>query len=166
MFTRDQLIDKMGRPLTQGLFYETRTEGYAPIFTLKDFDYQVGDTSYISLKRLYLEVADPTEYEFAIQVFGSWKHWQALCNSNMLMEYISQWREELEVKLASQAIKAIINTATNEGSKGTVAAKYLAERGWEQTSRKSKKTPKAKEETVDSRIHAAVKDDLQRLGIH
>jgi len=163
MFEREQLIDKMGRFLTQGLFYETRTEGYQAIFTLKDYDYKVGDNVYLSLKRIYLEIADPTEYRFAIEVFGNWKHWLALCSSKAMMEHISTWREELEIKLASQAIKAIIHTASNEGAKGTVAAKYLAERGWESRATKAKK---GKESSIDDHILNSVKDDLDRLGLH
>lgn len=163
-FSRDQLVDKMGRFLTQGLFYETRSEGYTPLFTLKDYDYKVGDSTYLSLKRLYLEIADPTEYQFAIEVFGNWNHWLAICNSGVLMEYIVKWREELEIKLASEAIKSMINTAINGGYKGTMAAKYVAERGWSSVGKKSK--TKNSEKEVDSRIHDAVKDDLQRLGIH
>lgn len=165
MYSRDQLVDKMGRYLTQGLFYETRSEGYSPLFTLKDYDYQVGSVTYISLKRLYLEIADPTEYKFATEVFGNWNQWLAITNSGMLMEYITKWREELEIKLASLAINAMINTAITEGSKGTAAAKYVAERGWSQLSNKTKKEDKRIKQIEDS-ISASVKDDLQRLGIH
>lgn len=165
MFPRDQLVDKMGRFLTQGLFYETRTEGYSPLFTLKDYDHKVNDTTYISLKRIYLEIADPTEYQFAIEVFGNWNHWLAITNSGILMEYITKWREELEVKLASQAIRAMINTASTEGSKGTTAAKYVAERGWSTTSKANKKADRDSKH-IEEQIHSSVKDDLVRLGIH
>lgn len=164
MYSRDQLVDKMGRYMTQALFYETRSEGYQALFTLKDYDHTVNGFTYISLKRLYLEIADPTEYKFAIEVFGQWNHWLTILNSPVIMEHIVKWREELEVKLASMAINAMIDVAVKEGSKGTAAAKYIAERGWA-SSHKSKKDDQKNKQIEDS-ISASIKDDLQRLGIH
>ena len=163
-YSRDQLVDKMGRYMTQALFYETRSEGYQALFTLKDYDHTVNGTTYISLKQIYLEVADPTEYRFAMEVFGQWNHWLTILNSPVIMEHIVKWREELEVKLASMAINAMIDVAVKEGAKGTAAAKYVAERGW--TSSPKAKKDDQKNKQIEDSISASIKDDLQRLGIH
>ena len=59
-----------GNFYTQGLFLEL---SYADlrnaVYTLKDFDYEFKGKTYISIKRLYLEIGDPTEYEFAQACF-------------------------------------------------------------------------------------------------
>lgn len=158
--------DKIGRYLTQALFWETRTEGYTPVFTLKDQDHTVNGVTYKSLRKVYMEIADPTEYEFAQVVFGSWEHWQTICSSSMLLPYIEKWREELSVKLRSKAIKAMTQTALEEGSKGTTAAKWLAQEGWKGSSRgRPSKEEVAAERRKEAGIRSEVEDDLKRLKL-
>lgn len=126
--TRAQMQDSTGRPLTQGLFLEV---GYsdAAVYTLKDQDHELNNKRYPSLKRLYLECADPTEYEFATTYLLGWKHWLRLCENKMLRAHIDEWRDELEIKLRSAAIKHILETST--GPLGNVqSAKWVADRGW------------------------------------
>lgn len=158
--------DKMGRYLTQALFWETRTDGYTPIFTLKDDDHTVDGVTYKSLRKTYVDIADPTEYEFAQIVFGSWEHWQTICSSPTLLPYIEKWREELSVKLRSQAIKAMAQTALEEGSKGTTAAKWLAQEGWKGSSRgRPSKAEIASERRKQAGIDKEVEDDLARIRV-
>ena len=61
---KSKMLDSMQRPLTQSLFLELGYTDFA-IFTLKEDDYVYNDKTYISLKKLYLEMEDPTEYDFA-----------------------------------------------------------------------------------------------------
>jgi hypothetical protein len=124
--------DSIGRFLTNAMFFESRTPGFKPTFTLKEFDHEYKGVHYISMRRLYLEMGDPTEYEFAIEVLGSWDHWLRLCNAPSVRENIDRWREELETKLRAQAVKSMIETATTAGAKGTTAAKWLATAGWKE----------------------------------
>ena len=119
--------DAMGKPLTQGLFLEIGYSDFA-IYTLKDQDHELNGKNYLSLKRLYLEIADPTEYEFATTYLLGWKHWMRLCENKALRAHIDEWRDELEIKLRSKAIKTIIAQA---GLLGAVqASKWVADRGW------------------------------------
>ena len=68
--------DKQGKWLTQALFLEM---GYKPqaIFTLDDEDKEYNNKLYPSLKKLYLESDDPTEYKVS-QHLGGWNHWKRL----------------------------------------------------------------------------------------
>jgi len=121
------MLDTMGRPLTQSLFLEL---GYSDsaIYTLKENDHVYEGRSYPSLKKLYLLVADPTEYTFATTFLLGWKHWQRIVDNKSLKPHVGEWREELEVKLRSQGVKEAIKQAQG----GTFqAAKWLADRGWE-----------------------------------
>lgn len=123
---QQKMVDKMGKYRTQSLFLEI---GYGDdaIFTLKDQDHVHDGKTYLSLRKMYLEFNDPTEYQFANEVLLGWKHWQRLCENKAVRKYIDEWREELEVKLRSQAI---LNTI-REANKGHFqAAKWVADRGW------------------------------------
>lgn len=119
--------DDQGRPLTQSLFLEI---GYtdSAIYTLKDEDYEYEGKYLPSLKRLYLLIADPTEYEFATTCLLGWKHWQRLTENKLIRKHIDEWRFELEYKLRSQGVRAAIAQA---GGGSFQAAKWLADRGWE-----------------------------------
>ena len=62
-----KMVDKMGKYRTQSLFLEI---GYGDdaIFTLKDQDHVHDGKTYLSLRKMYLEFNDPTEYQFANEV--------------------------------------------------------------------------------------------------
>lgn len=155
-----------GRWLTKALFWEERHPSYTPSFTLKSESIEKDGIIYPSLKQMYLEYADPTEYSFAVEVIGDWDHWQTICDGYFFKPLIKKWREELEIKLRSQAVKAIINTASTEGAKGTTAAKYVAEKGWEKRAGR----PSNAEVEAERKIHAGIKgevaEDAERLGLH
>lgn len=158
--------ERTGNFFTQALFLEL---AYAnpvnAIYTLKDEDYEYNGKTYKSIKRLYLDIADPTEYEFAQQCFSGWNHWQRICNkTKALAPYIEEWRAELEVKLRSKGVKNLIKEATSTNKGAMQAAKWLADKGWA-----DKRAGRPSNEQVDgeiksqARIKAAVADDLERI---
>lgn len=125
--SRDQLLDADGKPLTQSLFLEIGYTDFA-LYTLKDVDHEYKGKVYPSLKRLYLELSDPTEYEFAVTYFLNWKHWQRICANALIRKHIDEWREELDMKFRSEGVKLVMKAA----SRGKVdAAKWIATKGWE-----------------------------------
>jgi len=153
--------DSMGRYRTQSLFLETisiTTE--TPVFTLKPQDHK----GLPSLKRLYLEWMDPTEYSFAVEVLGSWEHWLKLCGSEWFMEHITVWRDELEIKLRSEGVASMRKLAA-KGNKD--ASKWLAEKGWNKRSgagRPSKEEVE-RERMQQARLASDLDDDAKRLGL-
>ena len=157
--------DVQGRFLTFALFFETKTEGYLPTFTYKEEDHEYKGVHYISMRKLYLEMEDPTEYLFATEVLGSWDHWLKLCKSKTILEHIKHWREELAVKLKAQAIQAMITTAKVDGSKGTTAAKWLASAGWEEGKGRPSKAKLAGEIKKATQAASTVDGDMVRLGL-
>ena len=121
------MLDKMQRPLTQGLFLEIGYNAEA-IYSLKDVDHFYEGKLYPSLKRLFLLTSDPTEYQFATRYLLGWQHWMRICDNKVLRKHIDEWRAELEVKLRSEAIYRTIQAS----EMGTYAAtKWLADRGWD-----------------------------------
>lgn len=154
--------DKMGRFLTQSLFYElSYADSSSAIYTLKDEDVELPDGRILkSIKRLYLEISDPTEYEFALKCFYSWEHWQRLVEkTSALHPHIKAWREELKIKLRSQGVARMKQEALGESKSAASAAKWLADKGWEEP----KKVGRPSKEEVSGRIaeEARVKQELE-----
>ena len=158
--------DSVGRYLTHAMFFESKTAGFEPTFTFKEFDHEYEGVIYTSMRRLYMEMADPTEYLFAIEVLGSWQHWQKLCNSALIREQIDKWREELEVKLRAESIQAIHEVATTAGSKGTTAAKWIAAAGWRTGKGRPTKKEKARQMKIDARLDEDTESHMQLLADH
>lgn len=153
---------------TQSLFWEHRNPAVAPLFTTKDEDYEVDGVVYPSLKKIYMGYDHIPEYEieFANEVLGGWLHWQALCANKLFRKMITQWREEKTIQLQASGFKALMHTALFEGSKGTNAAKYLADKGWipSQRGRPSKEEmeKRAKEQ---EQLLGELSEDVSRLGL-
>lgn len=123
--------------LTQALFIEkSRQRGgdtSKALYTLQDEDID----NYQSLYRLYMEMGDLTEYEFALTYFYNWNHWKRLCLVPWFLPHVTRWREELDLKTKSEAIKRIKEEAKDPKGKNTFSAnKVLIDRAWEKSAPK------------------------------
>lgn len=160
MNKQEVMRDSMGKMRTQSLFLELGY-GTEACFTLKDEDHEHNGRVYPSLKRLYLECSDPTEYSFAKEHLLGWSHWQRMCENKVIFRHIQEWRDELEVKLRSQAIM----DAISEARKGHFqAAKWVADRGW--STRGAGRPSKADvehEKKVQARIDNEYSGDVVRM---
>ena len=179
--------DVNGRWRTISLFDELSSVDsklkYPPIFLLRESEDRDGLTS---MKRIYMEAMDPTEWKAAQRIFGCWDAWEALWNCPPFMAELEKWRNELQLKLRSLAVDQIIDTGLHGGkSSGTqfAAAKWLAEGQWKRTvsqgdeedvpkndgrGRPSKVTieREAKRQLREiSKYHEEASEDLKRIGI-
>lgn len=150
--------------LLRGLFLETSSNPDTVIYTLKDHDHR----GYPSLKRLYLETADPTEYTFAITHLESWPHWKMLTEASWFEPTIAIWREELELKLRAEALSTIIKTAKGDTRDALQASKYIADKGYDKE--KSTKGRPSKEQIARAAFdlaedHTQVEQDFERLKL-
>lgn len=161
MIDKNLLKTPNGIPLTQGLFLEIGYKDYA-VYTTKDEDYEYKGKVYPSLKKLYLEMEDIVEYEFATTHLLGWAHWQRMCANRQLIKYINEWREELELKLRSRAVKAMRDKVNTE--QGINAAKWLAEKGWDKKSvGRPSKQEEEREKRIQERLDIDWADDLERI---
>lgn len=158
---REMLKDSGGRPLTQSLFIENGYNTEFAVYTLKDEDHEYKGKVYPSLKKLFLEMEDPTEYEFANTYLLGWQHWKRLNGNKLMTKHFEEWREELELRLRAQGIRAAIDQAADNNFQ---AAKYLAEKGWDkrQAGRPSKQE-KLKEERMKKRMEDEFSADIKRM---
>lgn len=151
------------RPRTISLFLELSYDENA-IYSLKEDHYTHATRGFFpSIKKLYLELEDPTEYEFASKYFLSWKHWQQVCNSRVMKKHVEEWRHELEVKLRSRGVKHMILSA---GQGNYQASKWLVDRGWDLRGkgRPSKSEVEAEKEII-TRVANEYEDDFKRLQL-
>lgn len=159
---KSKLIDTMGRPLTQSLFLECGYNTQYAVFTFNDEDKTYDGRIYPSLKKLYLQCEDPTEYQFAKKYLLGWSHWKRLNENKMLREQFDEWREELEIAMRSEAVQAI-RDMTADGS-NFQAAKWLADRGWDKRGAgRPSKAEKEREARINDRIGSELDADVLRM---
>ena len=159
---KKKFLDTMGRPLTQSLFLELGYDEEKAVYTLKDWNWDFKGKTYYSIKQLYLAHDDPGEYSFATTYFLGWNHWLRLCENKAIRKHIDEWRTELELKLASQAIRDIIGMSAEE--RGFQAAKYVAERQWNKNPvGRPKKDTSERDAKIQERLNSEFADDVARL---
>lgn len=160
---RESLVDERGRFKTLSLFLEISYDKDA-IFTLKDYDFEYDGKMYYSLKKIFLDESDPTEYQFATKHLAGWDHWQKICNNKVLALHINKWRAELDLKLRSEGIRWIINSARKK--QNWLAAKFLAEKGWEvRAPGRPSKEDIERETKIQASIEAEFNEDIARLKL-
>jgi hypothetical protein len=153
-----------GVRLMKSLFAETcDVPTAAPVYTLYDFD----KDGRPSLYRLYMEMADPTEYQFAKAYLHDWKHWKALCASDWFRPYVDRWREELELLVKSKILMRVINDSLEDGKEGQSAAKFLLEKGWGDKATKGRPSKEDIRQAADRMAENGnrLDSDIQRLGL-
>lgn len=158
----------MGKRYLRGLFYEEMGEDKSSVvYTLKREDHQ----GFPSLYRLYMAIADPTEYRFAVECLDGWSHWQELSSASWFKPFIEEWRHELEVKLRSEALAQILAVSRDQANNNSYHAnKYLLDGSWKPADAKKRGRP-GRGSTRDEIIaHGAslaeMEDDAKRLGLN
>ena len=171
LFEMSQLKNDSGALRTQSLFYELSYDNPEhAIFTLKEDDITLpsGRKAY-SLRQLFLArtTFDPTEYEFALAVFGSWDVWQRLSKSARVKAHVEDYRHEAAVRRKAMAFGSIINEVREGGKSSFTAAKYLIDEPWAtkdaRTTDGRKARKNAKQTAEEAFERAAVSDDIKRL---
>lgn len=155
--------DSLGRFHTKALFVETISKellakGIKPVYTLK------GDPAYIDLHEMFMQSNDPTGYTTAIAAFDSWEHLKHLKTLQWFGPLWEQWEEELEIKMRSEALRNIVEQSKD--LKGTTAAKYIAEKGWEKKRGRPSNDEIARERRAQAAMREELADDAGRIGLH
>lgn len=166
--------DTMNRHRTQSLFIEYAIPEYPAYYTLKTSDHTVAGTTYPSLYKIYFEMEDPTEYDFAIRCFGSWKHWEILSKASWFAPIVAEWRAELKVKLEAKRYREMCNIRDSNPPKSQAhiqAVKWLSEYYSPKTTARPRRGRPSKEEK-ENRLkqelaeEQALEQDAIRLGLY
>lgn len=154
------LKDSMSRYITQGLFLEINYDASTAIYTLKDHDYEYQGKVFPSLRRLFLEMEDPTGYYFSQKYLWGWEHWNKILENKMLFSYIEPWFDELEVRLRAKGINAAIKLGLDNLS----AARWLADGKWNsQMKGRVNKPDKTRERQIREAAAKEAAEDRQRV---
>lgn len=132
-------LDEIGRPNAQ--------------YSLKTYDSEFEGRLYPSLRRLYVELEDPTEYLFAETYLDGWDHWKKLSSASFFQDYLRDWREELDVRLRAKALVRIRKRAEESSKDGLSADKILLSGGW-----------KTEENKVGRPTKEKIKQEAERLS--
>lgn len=146
-----KFTNESGARLTKGLFYEmTMADKSSVLYTLKNQDHK----GFPSLYALYMSEMDPTEYRFAIRYLEGWEHWKQLTACTWFMPFADKWREELQLKLSSEALFRIMTEAKADRKEAFAANKYLLEKGW---------VPKGQADKVGRPSKEAIRDQARKM---
>jgi hypothetical protein len=157
---RSKFRDERGNLITQSLFLETVYDTEKAIYTLSDEDKEYKGRIYPSARRLYLETMDPTEYKFARKYFASKAHWDRIVANKIFTDQVAEWREELEVKIRSEALSTAIAMAKDNFN----AAKWIADGSWKGAKPgRPKKEDAQQERRIRERAVDEVKHDAERV---
>lgn len=160
--------DTLGSFRTKYLFVENWVGERAqqatgkPLFTIKNKDFD----GYPSLKRLYLEMEDITEYEFATKYMPhGYPQWEQLCKSAYFKQEIVQWRKELELKIKARELKAIMDVARSGTKDSFQASRFLVQKGYVDKNAKGRPSNKeiADEANRLAHLERSVDEEYDRL---
>ena len=174
LFPSAQMKSDGGIWLSRGLFYETAVSDIDKkyvLFTLKEENYE----GYQSFPNIYFALTenDPTEYEFAMTVFGSWEHWLVVAESSELKPVVLKLREEKNVRQKAKAVKFMLDEVSTKGRSSFAAAKLLLGKPWEDAPVVANETPKQTKTRVkanakeDEMVYSdkSLSEDAERLGL-
>ena len=159
--TKDKFKDSVGRWRTKSLFYEANDYQIVDaLFTLAEEDRVIKNKKLVSLRKVFVELEDPTGYLLSKKYLGGYTHWEAICKSS-LKEEIDKWREELEMKLRSIGVQKVIESAKGGNFN---ASRFLAEKGWEKRVAGRPSSEEIEKITKqEAKLRNEFADDLKRM---
>ena len=149
------LRDSIRNYRTMSLFEEYKHPDYASIWTLRPYDYKAKEGVYPSLRKIYMDLKDPTEGRIATEVFTTYELWNRIANSAWFKPYITQWRNELEIRLRAEGLSKLIE----QSGRSTSAAQFLAEGKWKQ----KRGRPTKEEVEGERKIQAGIVTEVDEL---
>ena len=152
--------------LTQALFLESamQLEKYS-LYTLQPWDKRKNGVFYPSLHKLYVEMGDVAEYNFANKYFDSYQHWLLVKSKSFFKEAYAAMVEELNAKLRGKSINVMIKQM-EKGEASQSILKYLADNDYIPKQTKGRPTKEAiKNETRRlASVSSILKNDMDRIS--
>lgn len=149
-----------GKWLTKGLIYEltfASPDSEYAIYTFQPEDKKARGRTYISLRKAFIELEDPTGYEFSQLYLGGWVHLQECLKNKEWKAAWAEWQDELEVRLRAKGIRAMIREANGDGRSAATSARWLAENGFIKKEERAAGRPSKEEK--DRHLKAMLSED-------
>lgn len=164
LLPKEKTRNSSGKLITYSLFADYGINEYN-FFTLSREDKE----GLVSFPKLYLQycIEDPTEYTFAMEVFGNWSYWETLLQGSEVRKEVEILRKERDMAIKSKAVTSLIKEVEENGKSAFSAAKLLLDRGYIDKDVLASKVKNSKE--ADEKTKAEVKDLAtikERLQLH
>lgn len=158
VFTEDQLYGLKGHMKTRALFKETCSPKDTPLMELK----KRAHNELPCLRDYYINlcVMDPTEADFAEEVFGDIIFWENLKKTEWFAPYYEEYKRTADIKRKSIAFKSVF-AELHDGKNALSAAKFLIQEGYVPREEKTRAKRKEIKETTQEAVKATpYKGDL------
>jgi len=154
--------DNQGRYRTKSLFHEFSSPDirakYPPVYTTHNEDRTVEGRKLKSAKKIFMKHSDPTNYQAVLALFGEWEAWLQIEKCPEIKSLFNSWLNELDIKMQSEALASLKDMAVDD----KIAAKYIAEKGWEQKqTRKAGRPPGKSGESAYGRASLVAKSIIK-----
>lgn len=118
-------------------------------------------------RQTFVDTQDPTEYEAAILLTGSWEEWQRIKKEWPYFREIllPEWKMEQEIKMRSLAVRAIVRDANSSESKSSASsAKWIAEGRFNPRAvGRPSKDRVSRETAVEEALRKEIEEDIERV---
>ena len=160
---KEAMIDAKGAPITQGLFLETSYGDTKHVmYTLKSRDYVYKGKRLPSIKKIYLAMEDPTEYEFAYEAFLDWDHWNRIKANKLIAKHMEGWKDELDVRLACKELRNLQAQSDDGKTAATNKMFDFLVKGVRGAGRPSKDEVE-RQAKMEARVYDEFQEDLARM---
>jgi hypothetical protein len=113
-----------------------------------------------------MELADPLEFRFANTYLDGYEHWTMLCNCTWFKPIVARWRNELELKIRSEALLRLEQDAVSGSRSSAQSNRFLLDRGWvleKNTKGRPSKAEIKKEAQKAAQLQKDTEADLARI---
>jgi|18_taG_2_1085343.scaffolds.fasta_scaffold05865_2 hypothetical protein len=152
--------------LTQALFLEEcqALEKHA-MYTLQPWDKRKGGIFYPSIHKLYVEMEDVGEWNFANTYFDGFQHWLLVKSRPFFKEYYAAMVEELNAKLRGKSLDKML-ALVESGEAPQSVLKYLADNDYIPKDKKGRPTKASikKEAKHLASVSNILQSDLDRIS--
>ena len=156
------------RMISEGNLLRTRALFLEPSYKMQDYvqyvlsPYDHPTRGIPSIYRLYIEMEDLAEFDFANTYFLGMDHWRRICECEWFKPYLEEMRGDLQLKLKSRALARIKQEAEKEDSKNYFQSlKYLADKGYIEKDKKGR--PSKAQVEAEAKKQASNKTELDDI---
>jgi len=150
--------------ITQGLFLEVSQTPASILYTLQTWDKAYKGKPVLSLHKLYVEMEDIAEFDFANKYFGNYEHWLRIKCKVFFKPYYTAMVKELNAKLRSRSMKTMLQQVA-DGTATQATLKFLANYEYDVIKGAGRPSKQHVENEVkkEAKLHTIYSNDLERI---
>jgi len=105
---------------------------------------------------IFIAMEDLTEYKPALELVKDWREWNRLKRDwPTFGNFVEEWKEEVRVKLTSEALQKIQSMAKGDDPKALQASRFIAEAGDQRAGQKKGRPSRAEKEKAATELARA-----------